>query len=230
MSTTSSASVSAASINASDVLAVAALLSHAVETPGLISACMAYQDGVETLLYKDGDVAAGQGHLSLLRLRRALCRKGKGSEGGANGSNNEAGGDDGCSTDASTSTTCRIDAGRNIISTGRRGTCRGSSSVEEEEGGEDEDWNEGGADKEEEVLQLEDLTFSHRAADWAAAQGHLGIVRCAACQPQTVYVLLCSCFGALCCCCRYSAQSMHQSIVEFSAARPSARNKFLTRS
>ncbi|CAN0547621.1 unnamed protein product, partial [Ectocarpus sp. 8 AP-2014] len=37
-------------------------------------ACTAYQHGDPFLSYNDGDLAAAQGHLSLLLLRRALCR------------------------------------------------------------------------------------------------------------------------------------------------------------
>lgn len=168
-----SASISAGSIDASDDLAVTALLSHVLESPGLVCACMAYQDGIETLLYEDGDVAAGQGHLSLLRLRRALCRKGKGSKGSASDSSNEGGGG-GDSTG---------DAEEKVSATGRRGTSCGSGSMEEE----DEDGKQG-AETMEEVLLLEDLRFSHRAADWAAAQGHLEVVRCVSFHPTNGFL------------------------------------------
>jgi len=114
-----------AAVDGSTGSAVKALLSRIVESPGLIAACTGYQDGTEMALYEDGDVAASEGHLSLLVLRRALCTS-------------------------------------SIIRKGSRRT-----------GG------VGTKDDYEERNQLEDLKFSHRAADWAAAQGHLEVVRSA---------------------------------------------------
>lgn len=51
----------------------ALLLTRALEAPGLLDACTAYQDGEAFNRYRDGDVAASQGHLSLLQLKRTLC-------------------------------------------------------------------------------------------------------------------------------------------------------------
>lgn len=135
-----------AAVDGSTGSAVDALLSRVVETPGLIAACMGYQDGTEMALYQDGDVAASEGHLSLLMLRRALhtsCIEGGSTAGGTGG---------GCgSSDTKT---------RSIRKGSRRtGGVRAKDDYERN--------------------HLEDLKFSHRAADWAAAQGHLEVVRSA---------------------------------------------------
>lgn len=49
-------------------------LAHVAETPGLLRACTAFQDGDTFVRYEDGDAAAAQGHLSLLKLRRELAQ------------------------------------------------------------------------------------------------------------------------------------------------------------
>ncbi len=136
----SPAEPNSATVDGSTGFAVKTLLSRIVETPGLIAACMGYQDGTEMALYEDGDVAASEGHLSLLMLRRALRTSSiaSGSTAGGTGS--------GCGSS-------------------RTKTPRRTGGV--------------GAKDDFEGNQLEDLKFSHRAADWAAAQGHLEVVRSA---------------------------------------------------
>ena len=52
----------------------AAVLSRVLETPGILSTCLEYQDGITLAEYPNGDVAAAQGHLSLLKIRRQLRR------------------------------------------------------------------------------------------------------------------------------------------------------------
>lgn len=155
------------------------LLPRVLATPGLLRACTAYQDGVEFCRYVDGDVAAAQGHLSLLRLRRSLCEK------------NVAKGDNG---DESISS--RDGGSGSGVGGGGGGGCYSSyrsiaSEVEGEEKGENREHQEAkplpriGNEAEEKGDEehragaplLEDLNFSHRAADWAAAQGHLEVVR-----------------------------------------------------
>lgn len=43
-----------------------------LEIPGLLNKVTSYQDGETFSDYNDGDTAAAEGHLSLLRLKRAL--------------------------------------------------------------------------------------------------------------------------------------------------------------
>lgn len=147
---------------------MAALLSRVMETQELIHTCLAYQDGTKMVLYDDGDVAACSGHLSLLRLRRTLGRNGKWSTGDVgNTPSVKAGTGGSCST--------------------RRVEERTSGSAEEvSDGGKEAsvvaegrhaDGSEGDAKQDEGVPLLEDLRFSHLAVDWAAAQGHLAVVR-----------------------------------------------------
>lgn len=148
---------------------MAALFSQVMEAPELVTACMAYQDGVQMAMYEDGDVAACSGHLSLLRLRRALRRKGKRSEGDV-GSTSGAKPDASCSRSSSKASSTRSVEER--ISGNKEEEAGGGKHVSMLAG-------EGQADSDEDVLQLEDLRFSHLAVDWAAAQGHLAVVRSA---------------------------------------------------
>lgn len=55
-------------------------LAHVTETPGLLRACTAFQDGDTFIEYEDGDTAAAQGHLSLLKFRRELAQGGNGPD------------------------------------------------------------------------------------------------------------------------------------------------------
>ncbi|CAM9807490.1 unnamed protein product, partial [Ectocarpus sp. 13 AM-2016] len=141
---------------------VGALLSRVLATPGLLEACTAYQHGDSFLSYDDGDLAAAQGHLSLLRLRHALRREGKREETGHDS---------------------KVSHGF----CGRSRSRSGITDAEENSGRGEEDQGESHpllpAKDEEDVGRegdgplLDDLKFSHRAADWAAAQGHLEVVR-----------------------------------------------------
>lgn len=151
----------------SHISAMTALLSRVIENTELVNACMAYQDGLKMALYEDGDVAACNGHLSLLRLRCSLRPKGERSKGGDGSSS--------CSSSTTSST-------RSVEER------TGGSPEEEAEGGKQvsmvteeghTDGNEGDAMQDESVRLLEDLRFTHLAADWAAAQGHLAVVRSA---------------------------------------------------
>lgn len=139
--------------------AARALLCRIVETPGLIAACTSYQDGTEMALYEDGDVAAAAGHLNLLILRRAL------------GASSIAGGTGGGRGSSSTNSSNARNASRR---TGGVGTKEG---YEERNRLVLADEKHTEAEEEDGVCLLEDLKFSHRAADWAAAQGHLEVVR-----------------------------------------------------
>lgn len=102
-------------------MSMSKLFCRVLETPGMLRACTAFQDGDMCAEYEDGDVAAAQGHLSLLRLRRKLAL-----------------GDD---RPVYAESPCDLSE-----------TCEGKV------------WR--------------DMSFSHRAADWAASQGHLEVVRC----------------------------------------------------
>lgn len=44
----------------------------------MVTVCIGFQDGETFALYKDGDVTAAQGHLSLLKLRRELSQRSNG--------------------------------------------------------------------------------------------------------------------------------------------------------
>lgn len=155
-----------------------ALFAQVMQTAELFSACMAYQDGVKTALYEDGDVASANGHLSLLRLRRALRRMGKGkrSEGEAGAGSTsciKAGASGSCSLSTTNSTRSAKDrTSSNTVEVSEVGK---QASVAAEEGY--ADGNEGDAKQDEGVPLLEDLRFSQLAVDWAAAQGHLAVVR-----------------------------------------------------
>ncbi|CAN0229143.1 unnamed protein product [Ectocarpus sp. 6 AP-2014] len=142
---------------------VDALLSRVLATPGLLEACTAYQHGYPFLSYNDGDLAAAQGHLSLLRLRRALCR-GEKREKSGHGSKVSRGF---CGS-SSSSRSGITDAGEN-------------SGIGEQDQEQSQPpllaKDEQDAGREGDEPLLDDLRFSHRAADWAAAQGHLKVVR-----------------------------------------------------
>lgn len=153
--------------------AVGDLLPRVLAIPGLLRACTSHQDGLEFSLYTDGDLAAAQGHLSLLRLRHSLSESttkrecGDQSISSINGGNGSGlgGGDSSCYS-----------------------SCSGIESEEEQEGKvKDQEQQEGKrlprigeegeGERDEDQVVIADLNFSHRAADWAAAQGHLEVVR-----------------------------------------------------
>ena len=145
------------------------LLSRVVQSPGILSSCTAYQDGETFLEYEGGDVAAAQGHLGLLRLRRALLlpvlvrpqgRKESVDDGSS--SSSSGGTSRGFSSDDSGSS-------GSSSSDDRRG--------EVDESGRDGVIGSGGTGGGREGMMSGDLRFSHRAADWAATQGHLEVVR-----------------------------------------------------
>lgn len=151
---------------------MAALLSQVMETPELVNVCMSYQDGIRMTSYEDGDMAACSGHLSLLQLRRALRRKdhvGNTSSVKADTSRSS------CSS--STINSIRSADGRTGNNTEEVSEGGKQASVVAEEG--HADGNEGDVKQDEGVLLLADLRFSHLAVDWAAAQGHLAVVRSA---------------------------------------------------
>lgn len=174
---TASIVVSAAAASTSPVVvsrssAMAALVSKVMENPELIRSCMSYQDGVKMVAYEDGDVAACSGHLSLLRLRRGLCRKGRLSKGGVGNTSTFSG-------EAGASGSC---SSRTTSTKGVEERASGNTEKEVEGGNQVSaavEVDEGHADVNEDVLLLEDLKFSHLAVDWAAAQGHLAVVRSA---------------------------------------------------
>ena len=155
-----------------------------LEAPGLLSKCTAYQDGEGFLEYDDGDVAAAQGHLSLLRLRRALLlsslrQDGKNSVDDGRSSVESKQVDDGGSRREEE----QINEGSS--SSGGEAVDDGCSSSREREEVDESDQDGGvaagrGGEREEggrEKMVSRDLRFSHRAADWAATQGHLEVVR-----------------------------------------------------
>lgn len=53
---------------------LAVLISRVFEIPGILTTCTEYQDGTRLAEYPNGDIAAAEGHLSLLKMRRQLCR------------------------------------------------------------------------------------------------------------------------------------------------------------
>lgn len=167
---------------------VVALLSRVLATPGLLEACTAYQHGDSFLSYDDGDLAASLGHLSLLRLRRALCR-GETKQKSGRGSKVSRG--DCGSSNSSSRRSGSTDAGENS----------GFGAEDEEDGVEATPLllakGEEDAGQEGDEPPLDDLRFSHRAADWAAAQGHLEVVRSAVRRCAVVLIAL----SAACCCC-----------------------------
>ena len=165
--------------------ALVALLSQVMRTPEIFNACMVYQDGVKTVEFEDGDVASANGHLSLLRLRRALRRKGEvKAKAKANRSVGEGDVGNTCGINAGISGCCSLST---TNSSTRRAEERVShNKVQVSEGGKQgsvaaeegpTDGNESTANQDEGVPLLEDLRFSHLAVDWAAAQGHLAVVR-----------------------------------------------------
>lgn len=170
--------------------AMAALLSQVMETPELINACMVYQDGTKMALYEDGDVAACSGHLSLLRLRRALRRKGKRSTGDLGNTSSPEAGASGSSSLSTGSSTRSVEGTSGSAEEGVSEGGKHVSVVAEEPHA---DGSEGDAKQDEGVPLLEDLRFSHLAVDWAAAQGHLAVVRCLV-QPMGVLIVRCSNF------------------------------------
>lgn len=138
------------------------MLSRVLATPGLLGACTAYQHGDSFLSYDDGDLAAAQGHLSLLRLRRALCRE-ENKEKSGHGSKVSRG-------------VCGRSSSRSGITDAGENSGIGEEDQEESHPlllakDEEDAGREGGGPL------LDDLKFSHRAVDWAAAQGHLEVVR-----------------------------------------------------
>ncbi|CAM9167820.1 unnamed protein product [Scytosiphon promiscuus] len=151
------------------------LLPRVLSTPGLLRSCTAYQDGVEFFLYKDGDVAAAQGHLSLLRLRRSLCDRTKGvahvdqSIGSSNCGGESGVGDGGCYSRYGSFESQGGGEGNGTNQEQQESKTLPRMGEEVEVKGHGE--REGGA------LLVEDMNFSHRAVDWAAAQGHLEVVR-----------------------------------------------------
>lgn len=112
--------------------ASAALLSRVFEIPGILTACTEYQDGTRLAEYPNGDVAAAEGHLSLLKMRRQLC--------------------------------------------GIVGTCGDiDPGVSAQEGADVSDNVSG--ERQELAMYAEDLRYTQCAADWAATQGHLDVVK-----------------------------------------------------
>lgn len=103
-------------------------LSRIVQIQGLHRACTAFQDGEAFADYENGDSAAAQGHLSLLKLRRKLAQRGEPF--GRHPS---------------------YDLQRQMVGALE---CGDPKQVQN------------------------DLRFTHRAADWAAAHGHLDVLRC----------------------------------------------------
>lgn len=127
--------------------AAATLIARVLEAPGLLDACTAYQDGDTFNRYGDGDVAASQGHLSLLQLKHSSSSS---------------------SLCCNHSHCCCLGEIAEDADPGRH-----DSSVEreeEEEGGDGGILSRGGG-------ALGGMTFTHCAVDWAATQGHLEVVR-----------------------------------------------------
>lgn len=149
MSTTKEAATTPSSSESAPLASEPFSLSRVLEKSALLLVCTSYQDGDAFLGYCDGDNAAAQGHLGLIKLKSGLLEQSGGEK---------------CARDCTS---------RDSGAAENSDDWRGGDSTRSE----GEDVHDDGRTLEEGTLLANAMRFSHCAVDWAATQGHTEVVR-----------------------------------------------------